>query len=87
LKNLKKTKIILASGSPRRKYLLSGLLNNFGLNFVVKPSNIAEYIPQKIANFSKFVMDLAFLKAFEVSKKNRGIIIGADTIVVLKNNI
>ncbi len=87
MKKAQKIKIILASTSPRRKYLLRVLLNNFGLNFVVKPSNIAEYIPRKIANFGKFAQQLALLKAAEVAKNHNGLIIAADTIVVLKNEV
>jgi len=87
MKKAQKIKIILASASPRRKYLLRVLLNNFGLKFVVKPSNIAEYIPRKIANFGKFAENLAFLKASETAKKHNGFIIAADTIVVLKNMV
>jgi septum formation protein len=87
MKKAQKIKIILASASPRRKYLLGVLLKNFGLKFVVKPSNIAEYISRKIANFGKFAEDLAFLKASEIAKKHRGLIIAADTIVVLKNRV
>lgn len=87
MKKAQKTKIILASASPRRKYLLGVLLKNFGLNFQVKPSNIAEYIPRNIANFGKFAQQLAALKAEETAKKYAGIIIGADTIVVFKNRV
>ncbi len=68
----KKIKIILASASPRRKLLLSGLLNNFGLKFVVKPANIAEHIPEKIADYGKFAANLAYEKAVSVAKKSDG---------------
>lgn len=87
VKNVKKIKIILASASPRRKQLLGVLLKNFGLNFVVKPSNIAEYIPQNTANFGKIVQQLAFLKATETAKKHKGLIIAADTIVVIGKKV
>lgn len=87
MKNIQKIKIILASGSPRRKILLGVLLKNFGLNFTVKPSNIAEYIPQKIKNFGKFAEELACLKAAEVANRYRAVVIGADTIVVYKNRV
>lgn len=85
-KDLKK-RIILASASPRRRELLKVLLNNFGLKFVVKPANIVEYIPKKVVKFGKFAADLALLKAAEVAKKNEGLVIGADTIVVFKGRI
>ena len=86
-KKAKNIKIILASVSPRRKELLRVLLSNFGLKFVVKPANIAEYIPKKRVKYGKFAADLAFLKAAEVAKKNEGLIIGADTIVVFNGRI
>jgi len=82
-----KNRIILASSSPRRRELLEGLLNNFGLKFVVIPANIAEYIPKKIRNFRKFVTELAYQKAHLIAKKHRGIVIGADTIVVLNGTV
>lgn len=87
MKKTQKPRIILASASPRRKILLGILLKNFGLNFQVKPSNIAEYIPQNIANFGRFVQDLAELKALASAEKNKGIIIAADTIVVFNNKV
>jgi septum formation protein len=79
--------IILASSSPRRRELLKGLLNNFGLKFVVIPANIAEYIPKRVKNFRNFVVDLAYRKAKIVSKKHEGIVVGADTIVVLNGTV
>lgn len=85
MKNTKK--IILASGSPRRKMLLNALLKKFGLKFVVIPANIEEYIPAKINDFGKFTADLAELKALEVAQNNNGLIIAADTIVVYKNKV
>ncbi len=83
----KRIKIILASASPRRKLLLSGLLNNFGLKFVVKPANIAEHIPEKIADYGKFAANLAYEKAVSVAKKSDGIVIAADTIVVHRRKV
>jgi len=80
-------KIILASSSPRRKILLSALLNNFGLKFIIKPANIAEYLEKPVNNFSDYVSNLAKKKALEVAKKSDGVIIAADTIVVYKNKI
>jgi septum formation protein len=80
-------RIILASGSPRRRLLLRGLLKNFGLKFVVKPANIAEYIPKKCTNFGKFASDLALEKAVFIALRHKGIVIGADTIVVMKGKI
>lgn len=71
-------KIILASGSPRRKEMLE----RFNLDPVIIKSNIVEKIdigqePIQIA------MSLAFEKAHQVSNRFRDdIVIGADTIVV-----
>jgi septum formation protein len=80
-------RIILASSSPRRKFLLNMILSNFGLKFDIIPANIKEYIPQKAANYPSLVKKLALMKVKDVSKMYEGIIIGADTIVVLGGNI
>lgn len=76
-------KIILASASPRRKELLE-LLN---IKFDIIPSTIKE-ITTKILP-SDIVIDLAKQKAYDVkSKINQDcIIISADTIVTLDNEI
>jgi len=84
---LAQTKIILASASPRRKYLLEMLFNNFGLKFDVIPANIVEDIPKKNDNFGYFVEYLAQQKAENIGKLHKGIIIGADTIVILNKTI
>ncbi|MFH1833208.1 MAG: Maf family protein [Candidatus Levyibacteriota bacterium] len=76
-------KIILASASPRREELLK----NIGLKFSVEPSNLDENMtlnlkPAKLAEF------LSFQKAKTVAKKYKNsIIIAADTIVVIGNDI
>jgi septum formation protein len=80
-------KIFLASSSPRRKYLFSMLLNNFGLKFQVKPANIEEYIQKEASNYSVLVKRLAYNKAKTVSIKHKGIVLGADTIVVIGDKI
>lgn len=78
-----KRKIILASSSPRRKELLSSV----GLSFRVVPSNIDEKLnprhkPQRQAE------ELSLQKALAVSKKyDDAIIIGADTLVVIDDDI
>jgi len=77
-------KIILASGSPRRKELL----NQIGLQFEVVPSNYEEDMslkmpPRKLAEF------LSLQKASDVAKRTKGIdgvVIAADTFVVYKNH-
>ena len=74
--------IILASKSPRRKQLLS-LLN---ISFEICPSTIdenIEHLPPR-----DFVEELSKQKAIDVSDiYDEGIIIGADTIVVLDDTI
>ncbi|MCF6092704.1 Maf family protein [Microaerobacter geothermalis] len=76
-------KIILASSSPRRKELLG----NLGLQFEVEASDADETISDFLSP-SENVMELALRKAKAVSQwKREGIIIGADTIVVLENEI
>jgi len=76
-------KIILASSSPRRKQILKQV----GLDFVVEVSDYEEKsLPGVIP--SEFVETLSLGKAKAVAKNhNNAIIIGADTIVVLDNQI
>ena len=75
--------LILASQSPRRRLLL----RQIGLRFVVRPSAVREDLwdhesPEHNAK------RIALSKAVEVSKNvKRGIVIGADTIVVLGRHI
>lgn len=75
-------KIILASKSPRRKYLLE-LLN---LQFEVQGSDIEE--TYSYSNPTDIVKYLASIKATDVAQHhNNAIIIGADTIVTLNGEI
>ncbi|HZV12066.1 MAG TPA: Maf family protein [Candidatus Kapabacteria bacterium] len=74
--------IILASASPRRIQLL----RQIGIECDVHPSNIDEETDHK--NPAALVEDLALRKAREVgSRFPKGIVIGADTIVVLDGNV
>lgn len=76
-------RIILASGSPRRKEILE----RYGLSVMVVKSDIVEKIHQGETP-EQISMSLAFNKAYTVSKAFTGdIIIGADTIVVYENKI
>ena len=76
-------KIILASGSPRRALLLKTL----GIKFSVLPSKFDER-KVKVAAPKAYVKKLATLKASEVSSRvKKGIIIGADTVVVVGKEI
>jgi septum formation protein len=75
--------IILASKSPRRKQLLK----NIGLNFKVVPSNINEDLIH-ISSPKKYAEILSLQKAKKVAEKFKdAIIIGADSIVILKGEI
>jgi septum formation protein len=83
LKGGENLQLILASGSPRRKELLEIL----GFPFEVVVSRSEEVIhedmpPEKLAG------QLALGKALDVAQKYQsGLVIGADTIVVLENQI
>ena len=76
-------RIILASGSPRRRELLK----HAGLDFEVHPSSYEEILEDNIFTPEK-IENLAYNKALDIAQKyNEGIIIGADTVVVLDNKI
>ncbi len=76
--------IVLASGSPRRRELLEQI----GLPFSVVPSCADETIPPGLTPHLA-VQSLSLLKAADVAKKQQddALIIGADTIVVLEDEI
>ena len=74
-------RLILASASPRRR----DLLHQICLHFDIVPSNIDENILEKDPN--QLVKKLALLKASEVASRVKGIVIGADTIVVHKQTV
>jgi septum formation protein len=78
-----KTEIILASRSPRRQILL----RQIGLRFRVHPSRIRERF-NHADSAAKNVTRIAFEKASDVARHyKRGIIIGADTVVVLNGTL
>ena len=81
VKTIKK-KIILASESPRRQELLKHIFDNFE----IRPSNTDEALSEAISPIDA-VMFLAHQKAEGVAQENDGIIIGADTVVVLGDAI
>lgn len=75
--------IILASGSPRRKEILE----NINLKFSVITSDIDERIFENEEPI-QLVLRLAFEKCMSVAQNNPSdLVIGADTIVVLDNEI
>ena len=73
--------IILASKSPRRRALLKQL----GIRFKVMPSGVDETSTEKRP--ARLVQELALRKAQAVAKQHAGLIIGADTLVVLEQEI
>ena len=77
-------KIILASGSPRRREILK----KAGLEFEIRPSDYEEVLDNHIFTPEK-IEKLAYNKAFDIAEKTEeeAVIIGADTVVVLNNNI
>ncbi len=76
-------KIILASGSPRRKKLLQQI----NLPFDVEPSAVNEFFDSDLSP-EEIVQQLALRKASDVaSQHDDALIIGADTIVVFGNKI
>ncbi|KYH34476.1 septum formation protein Maf [Clostridium tepidiprofundi DSM 19306] len=76
--------IILASASPRRKELL----DQIGVSFKVIPSKVDENFDMLKGTIESKVEELAYIKAKEVAQKvNKGLILGADTIVVIDEEI
>lgn len=76
--------IILASASPRRQALLASL----GISFHVIPARFREPDPEPGRPPQEHALFLAREKAGEVAaKKNRAVVIGADTIVVHRGTI
>ncbi len=75
-------KLILASGSPRRKELLSVL----GLKYEVCPSKFKEDNIVK-TSAEEFVCATARKKAQEVGNRKQGLILAADTVVCLGEEI
>jgi len=75
--------IILASASPRR----AELLKRMGLKFIQRESTVIENAVKEQSP-EAFVKKLALLKAQEVASNfKKGIVIGADTVVVYKEQI
>ena len=75
--------IILASASPRRKEILQ----NTKLKFEIQKSDIEEVILENESPES-MVVRLAYEKVYDVAQKNKDkLVIGADTIVALDNEV
>ena len=75
--------IILASASPRRKEILE----NTNIKFDIISSSIEELVLD-VESPCQMVMRLAFEKGIDIASKHKSdLVISADTIVVLDNNI
>lgn len=72
--------IVLASKSPRRQEILGRFFENFEV-FPSKADESSELPPREHA------IEVACRKAWEVYRKTGGVVIGADTIVVLDGKI
>jgi septum formation protein len=78
-----KRNIILASASPRRKYLLEQL----GLDFTIDPSRVDESVIPYTTH-REFALKAALAKAKDVASRHKNaLVIGADTIVCLDDEI
>ena len=76
--------LVLASSSPRRQRLLSGL----GLDFVVRPSESQETAPRPGESPLEYAELNSRLKAMDVAQRYpQAVSLGADTIVVLDGEI
>ena len=77
-------KLILASSSPRRKQILERI----GLKFEIIPPNIDESHLSVKMKPEEYCISLAKIKAMKISQYHpNALVIGADTIVSLNNNI
>jgi septum formation protein len=75
---------VLASASPRRSEILTGL----GLKFEVAPSSAPEPPRNRGETPSRYAVRAARMKVREVARRySAGLMIGADTIVVVGNRI
>ncbi|MBI3005548.1 MAG: septum formation protein Maf [Ignavibacteriales bacterium] len=81
--NKERARIILASNSPRRKLLLKQI----GLRFEVHPSRVEEKFDPSLSPRLN-ARRIALEKAMDVARLHRkGIVVGADTIVVLGRKV
>ncbi len=83
---LDKRKLILASGSPRRRELISWLKSDFE----VCPSDVEEITKKTLP--SEVVIELAMLKGDDIFEQRvkdeiRPLVVSSDTIVVIDNKI
>ncbi|GFN93708.1 N-acetylserotonin o-methyltransferase-like protein [Plakobranchus ocellatus] len=89
LQTLNAQRVVLASGSPRRKQILE----NIGLKVEVIPSTFEENLDKSKFSPQEYVVETAFLKTKEVAERLSAgstlpdLIIGADTVVSKGNEI
>jgi septum formation protein len=77
------TKIVLASSSPRR----AELLRSIGVDFEVEPCNVIER-PHPDEAPADYIIRIARAKVVDVARRRTsGLLIGADTIVVLDGKL
>lgn len=83
-RSLKQANLVLASSSPRRSMLLAQL----GLTFTVDPSSVEEVVEPGLAP-AQVVESLSRQKALDVASRHAeaDLVLGADTIVVLDDQI
>ena len=79
---LKNKRIVLGSGSPRRAQLLQEL----GLQFEVIPAKVEENFPESLNKY-EVAEYIARKKGGYFSVKEGELIITADTVVILQNEI
>src|SRR5690606_9326375 len=82
--NLADVKIILASKSPRRKALLAEM----GISFMVRTKDVDESFPMHLppSEVARFIAENK-AKAFMNEQESNELLISADTIVCLDNEI
>ena len=82
---LNRSKLVLASSSPRRRMLI----NLLDVDFSFESPNIYERPPEIGENPLEYCAELAFLKTSEVKKNidDNRFVLGVDTIVVLDDRI
>lgn len=84
MENFNNKRLILASASPRRKELFKRL----NVDFEIIPSSYDEKIESHEFSYEK-IENLAYNKALAVAKdvKDDALVVGADTVVILDNEI
>ena len=73
---------VLASRSPRREKLL----REAGYDFIVRPSDVVEPVPDAFGSAAAYVAHAAWLKATDVVDAQRWVL-GADTVAVANGQV